>query len=702
MEEEETRDYKEPCPQCTDVNWGISDEGKFYCRSCHTVIEKTKEVDVSDTFSVNAKMQSISRGLKRKKKTEKGWNWYLCEGFQFILLKQAEALQGLGVDSRIKDEVMCHFWRCYLQRKNEAYKTPLPSRETKSDGGATGSEVDSELEAFSIGSNSENETTHLTDNSDMPSSGENTSASEHAVSAQTGSVDGGLYRKRRRFLKMSMPVTLAFCYLSLLWLRESITLSDLLRLVMQGHIPYMSPEQYLPEEIKLYGLDIRIFQVQGLSDTMKDKIAARNLPNNLDLLINKPVLTECIYWVNKSASVPSLLDTGAAGCFMDAEFAASKNIPLLPLASLLAVEAIDGRPLQPSPITHETALLTLRVGTLHTETLKFQSFPRYKDIMKKAFQIGTYLKLPLFPPITENCFFHPSVLCMKYLMEANLPDELHNWTYRVAKKAGRNEAKFLTFNPKACCWRQDLVPYDVQAVALIIVVLKLLFLLDNKYEWLLSNIVEERNQKTKGNPCFDFRKWYKTMKSCLDEAQQKLEEEFARYSWKGERPLYYKEERKHLLQKRKQMAGNLKKQFSKLVGAAPDAQTQGPSSFLFRWEEQHTSRICFHGHSLEGIMKPDKQPLSAINTEYWLCSLKKCKLKLCEHATVYEESNFPRSYHFVLTLFSFLLRVEHCVIHHEVCLIEEAFFKERFRKKTTKEKRKRKDTRPKMTAPTPD
>lgn len=33
---------------------------------------------------------------------DKGWEWYVCEGFQYILKKQAEALQKLGVCPRMK------------------------------------------------------------------------------------------------------------------------------------------------------------------------------------------------------------------------------------------------------------------------------------------------------------------------------------------------------------------------------------------------------------------------------------------------------------------------------------------------------------------------------------------------------------------------------------------------------------------------
>ncbi|MEE6476790.1 hypothetical protein FKM82_011220 [Ascaphus truei] len=578
MDEEDTRGYKEPCPQCSQVNWGITDESKFYCKSCHTVIERTKEVAESETFSANAKIQSISRGLKRKKQNEKGWDWYICEGFQFILLKQAEALQALGIDPKVKDEIMCNFWRRYLQKSKQAYvRRPAYERRgsrTVSESSATLSEQDTELETFSIGapSLSEAEGDSRSDSSvGRSSGGGNTTMSESAMSAQSGSLDGALFMKpkKRGEVLMSMPMTLAFCYLSLLWMRESITLSDLLRLVVHGHIPYMNAEQYFPEQTKLYGIDIRIFRVQ--------------------------------------------------------------------------------------------------------------SFPVYGDIMNKTSELGAFMDLPRFPPITESCFLHPNILCMKYLMEANLPDELHNWACRVVKKTGLGDTTAQTFDPLRKT--SNIVQYEVQAAALITVVLKLLFLLDDKTEWVLSSLADKRNRKNTENTWFDFEKWYKTMKLCIDEAQQKMDEEHARYMWNSEKAMYYSEKVKAVAVKKKQMAVNLQRQFSKLAGAVPKAGKQGPSSFLFNWEEQNTGRICFHEHSLEGIMQQESKLLSALNTEYWLSSLKKCRDRFCKHWTLYEESNFPRSYHFVLTLFSFLLRVEVSVIHYEVCLIEQRLFKKNFSKK---------------------
>lgn len=51
------------------------------------------------------------------------------------------------------------------------------------------------------------------------------------ASVCSGSLDGVAYslRKGKGIVKMTVPATLAFCYLSLLWQRETVTLSDLLR-----------------------------------------------------------------------------------------------------------------------------------------------------------------------------------------------------------------------------------------------------------------------------------------------------------------------------------------------------------------------------------------------------------------------------------------------------------------------------------------
>ncbi|KAI2648707.1 Transposon Tf2-6 polyprotein [Labeo rohita] len=67
----------------------------------------------------------------------------------------------------------------------------------------------------------------------------------------------------------------------------------------------------------------------------------------------------------------ALIDSGAAGNFMDIAFALANHLPLLPCASLLAVAAIDGRPLGSGQIRNTTDDLTLRLEPAHHEIIRF-------------------------------------------------------------------------------------------------------------------------------------------------------------------------------------------------------------------------------------------------------------------------------------------------------------------------------------------
>ncbi|XP_064364541.1 TATA box-binding protein-associated factor RNA polymerase I subunit B [Dromaius novaehollandiae] len=569
--EEAAEDYHERCVQCSEVNWGLTDGGRFYCRTCHNVIERTREVVNTDVIS-NTRVQTISRGLRKQEKTDEGWEWYVCEGFQFVLKKQAEALEALGICPQMKDEILCNFWRRYLQKSQQAYCNRPAGEAIKVLSGCDSStDVDSEPERPSLLhllSFSESDGDLLTDCSFGSSIGK---VSE-STSVCSGSVDGSLHlmKNQKDKLRMSMPMTLSFCYMALLWLREPMTLSDLLRFVVEGHIPYLNVFQCFPEKMKLYGLDLKIFCVE--------------------------------------------------------------------------------------------------------------SWPVYEEVYDKMLQLAAFLELPRFPDITDSCFLHPDMLCMKYLMEANLPDELHNWTCRVVKKIRIGEADFLTFAPGNKSTRK--VKYDVLAAAVIVVVLKLLFLLNDHYEWLLSDFAEERNKNNKEDGLyFEFRKWCKIIKGSLDVEQKKLDEERAKYLWRCEKPLFYSAKKKSKVLKRRQIVVNLQNQFGKLSGSVQPAEKPHPSSFQLNWSEENTDGSCFHGHSLKGILQEKCGLLTAMNPDYWLCTVKLCTEKLCGHLAHYRDLDFPQSYHFVLRLFSFLLRIQPSYIHEEVCMIEHKLFNKKLYKK---------------------
>ncbi|XP_051880972.1 TATA box-binding protein-associated factor RNA polymerase I subunit B [Pristis pectinata] len=570
MDEENTRDFRQPCEQCSVINWGISDEGKFFCKSCHNVIEKTADI-ASELFMQNARVNTISRGLKKRNKLDQGWEWYVCEGFQYILNQQAKALVALGASPLIKDEILCNVWRRYLQKSEQAYTN-------KPVAAFTGKRTNSEVNSSSSGFDTDTDISSLCgcpslfeNNSECASQDNSINLSKNAFlsedersSIRSGSVDGSLYLRaaRRKRLLMSMPMTLAFCYLGLLWLRESITLADLLRFVSDLHVPYINAFQYFPEEMKLYGPDIRIFQVQ--------------------------------------------------------------------------------------------------------------SIPSYDEIQRKMHQLAEFLDMPRFPEITEKCFLHPNLLCIKYLLEANLPESMHIWTQRLVKKMGIGNVDYLTFHPLSRGAKT--INYEVQAVAVIVITLKLLFMLDDKHEWLLSNRADEINkQNCEGIKHFQFRKWYKVMKSCLDESEKEVEEQAARYLWKCEKPLFFSVKDQAVVYKRKRIIHSLMKQFVRL-GSQPALEKREPSSFRFSWNEGNPERPCFHGDNLKGYDNEKSERIVNVNDRYWLCCLKICNEKSCRHLTKSEMKHFPGSYLFVLKLFSFLLGVEFSILHNEVCQLEHKLF----------------------------
>ncbi len=70
----------------------------------------------------------------------------------------------------------------------------------------------------------------------------------------------------------------------------------------------------------------------------------------------------------------ALIDSEAAGNFIDVSLARDNNIPLVPCDSHLAVAALDGRPLGSGCIQFTTENLQLCTGSLHTETIRLFVF----------------------------------------------------------------------------------------------------------------------------------------------------------------------------------------------------------------------------------------------------------------------------------------------------------------------------------------
>lgn len=75
------------------------------------------------------------------------------------------------------------------------------------------------------------------------------------------------------------------------------------------------------------------------------------------------------------------------------------------------------------------------------------------------------------------------------------------------------------------------------------------------------------------------------------------------------------------------MVVNLQNQFGKLSGSVQCAEKPNPSSFQLSWSEKNTDGSCFHGHSLKGVLQEKRGLLTAMNPDYWLCTVKLCNEK---------------------------------------------------------------------------
>ncbi len=65
-----------------------------------------------------------------------------------------------------------------------------------------------------------------------------------------------------------------------------------------------------------------------------------------------------------------MIDSGAAGNFIDISFANFHNLPLISCESRVVVAALDGRPLGSGKIKYLTPELRLQTGVLHTESIR--------------------------------------------------------------------------------------------------------------------------------------------------------------------------------------------------------------------------------------------------------------------------------------------------------------------------------------------
>ncbi|XP_040919755.1 TATA box-binding protein-associated factor RNA polymerase I subunit B isoform X2 [Toxotes jaculatrix] len=477
----------------------------------------------------------------------------ICEGFQFILRNQANALLRLGVSagSHFKDQVLWQLWRLYLQKSQQAYtNNPVRSSTFK----VRGLDLDSD----SVVESSVVSTSETDGEKNLSSTAGSNAENSSDWSLCSGSVDVGSYltaRLRRTHGLMSMRKTLALIHLALIWSREPLTLSDLLRLVNEGHVPYVNAYEELPEEMRLDGRDALIFIVE--------------------------------------------------------------------------------------------------------------SVPSHRAVHSEAQALALYLQLQAFPPISRQSLLHPALLSLRYLTDANLPDELHPWVCRLMECAGMADETLHTFDPVS---RPVLPRYDVQTAALIIVTMKFIFGLDDHTEWDLSN---ESSLRDDAENTFNLRRWYRLMQAALIRAQQRRDRHVARKQWKARKPLPRSRKSQCVVMKKKRTAEQVQTCFEKLSSCPVGVQHCDRSSFRFCWgDEDGADGPSLHHKKMDRVLILEHDVLTPSNSTYWHPALRPCDPRKCRSHYSEFEPTFPRSFVWLLQLFSFLLDVKPADLYDEVLRVE--------------------------------
>ncbi|KAI2645467.1 Transposon Tf2-6 polyprotein [Labeo rohita] len=196
------------------------------------------------------------------------------------------------------------------------------------------------------------------------------------LAAQSGWNDGPLKLHYRKGLNPDLQVELA-CRDEGLSLEQYIDLSIRVDNVMRAR---KTSRVYVPVPQTSSPADAAPEPMQIGSTKLSVEERERRIRSNLCLYCGQPghIRANCPtrppasfslgrVWIETTA----LIDSGAAGNFIDADFVATNRLSVLSCSPHVTVAALDGRPLGSGSIHHTTNDLTLRIAPNHHETIRF-------------------------------------------------------------------------------------------------------------------------------------------------------------------------------------------------------------------------------------------------------------------------------------------------------------------------------------------
>ncbi|KAI2668804.1 Transposon Tf2-11 polyprotein [Labeo rohita] len=215
------------------------------------------------------------------------------------------------------------------------------------------------------------------------------------LAAQSGWNDGPLKLHYRKGLHPDLQVELA-CRDENLSLEEYIDLSirvdNIMRARKPGRLPVPVPQtspntEAPPEPMQLGATKLTLEERErrlrrnlclycGLAGHIRANCPTRPLRQPTSVSLPKPLTNSCVIPVrigsdNSVIETTALIDSGAAGNFIDADFVNANGLPTLSCSPHVAVAALDGRPLGSGRILRTTTDLSLWIQPSHQETIRF-------------------------------------------------------------------------------------------------------------------------------------------------------------------------------------------------------------------------------------------------------------------------------------------------------------------------------------------
>uniref|UniRef100_A0A3B3RW46 DUF4939 domain-containing protein n=1 Tax=Paramormyrops kingsleyae TaxID=1676925 RepID=A0A3B3RW46_9TELE len=107
-------------------------------------------------------------------------------------------------------------------------------------------------------------------------------------------------------------------------------------------------------------------------------VGVSSVPPRPTSMLTVPVSLE---WGGQRQLVRALVDSGAAGNFINVQLVRRMNIPLQPLAQPLTIQGVTGERMADGVIHYRTVPLEMRVGALHLESLEVLVLPKTRDLL---------------------------------------------------------------------------------------------------------------------------------------------------------------------------------------------------------------------------------------------------------------------------------------------------------------------------------